>query len=338
MNSDHSKLKPSRYASSPEYAEFKCVHCGNSFPAEDRLLLADMTVCDRCSDEYALCADCNAWILSSALDEEQSCDHCRAAAVPIRAYGYKPQAVFCGEDSKLFLGLELELNIEDDGCDLAALAGRLLQMLPYAYAKKDRSIPRGFELVTHPATLSYHNNIWLGVADAWNAIQTQYRFCCADKTGMHVHLSKAFFSPLQLARLLYFVNHQNNLQFLTLIAQRPLRHWTRREKLGSEAGSIKMALAGQYDRFRVLNCNPVDTVELRLFNGSSLVGDILKNLQFASALGNWIKQIDNRQCGDYRHFIDWLDEQNAKTGEFQDLLNFLCKSAYRISGLGQSGQ
>lgn len=323
MDSHHSEISNTCSAHPPTAGVFTCSHCDGNFPAEDQLLIASQPVCDNCSDEFALCIDCNAWVLFTELDDEQSCLACRKSAEPILAYRYRPEAVFYGEDSNFYLGLELELNIEDCCLNPADLASEVLAMLPYAYAKKDRSIPHGFELVTHPATLKYHSFSWMGIVSAWNDVEIKYRLCCADITGMHVHLSRAFFSPMQLAKLVYFINHDNNMDFLTYVAQRPLRHWARRDKTPNQTGGIRKALTGQLDRFRVLNCNPADTVELRLFNGSSKIDEIMKNLQFAHSLAHWIKQADNRQCADYRYFINWLYQQQSAPAEFKQLIGFL---------------
>lgn len=299
-----------------EPATFACGRCGQFFAWEDRLMLADLAVCDACSDSFGLCVDCNAWTLLSELDEN-SCTPCRRAALPIHAYGYKPEPVFFGTGSKLFLGLELELNLEDRSCDLPALAGACLQILPYCYAKNDRSIRYGFELVSHPATLNYHRAAWVQALPAWNRIRQTHRFCCAGQTGMHVHLSKAFFSAAELASLVYFCSQPTNRRFLATIAQRPLGHWAR-----SEAVGIKQALSGEYDRYRVLNCNPAATVELRLFNGSDRWEDILKNLEFAAGIAHWIKRADRRTGADYRYFLEWL------LGDPQPSADYACLSAF----------
>ncbi|ATG92347.1 hypothetical protein [Methylomonas koyamae] len=295
-----------------------CGRCGQLFAYEDRLMLAELTVCDACSDAFSLCVDCNAWTLLTELDAENSCSACRQAALPIQAYAYKPEPVFFGTGSKLFLGLELELNLEERSCDLPTLAGACLQILPYCYAKKDRSIRYGFELVSHPATLNYHRTAWSQALPAWNRIRQTHRFCCAGQTGIHVHLSKAFFSAAELAKLVYFCNQPTNRDFLAAIGQRPLGHWSR-----SEAGGIKQALSGEYDRYRVLNCNPAATVELRLFNGSERWEDILKNLEFADAIGHWIKQPDCRPGCDYRHFLAWLLGNPQPSGGYACLSDFV---------------
>ena len=128
----------------------------------------------------------------------------------------------------LWMGFELEVVARDRRSHavqavLDALSGR-------GIVKNDGSIPDdGFEIVSLPATLAYHQAGW---GDRFFSILAAHvrgwdEKCC----GMHVHMARDALTPLQIARLQVFVNGDgmstNNRNFIEQVAGRGATEYCR---------------------------------------------------------------------------------------------------------------
>jgi hypothetical protein len=121
----------------------------------------------------------------------------------------------------LWMGFELEVmphgrRAEAAGAILAALDDR-------GILKNDGSLrDGGFEIVSLPATLAYHQTQW-GSA-FFDTLAAHVRGWREPTCGMHVHLSRDALTPLQIARLEVFVNGDgmriNNRHFIEKVAGR----------------------------------------------------------------------------------------------------------------------
>ena len=153
---------------------FRCLECGEnytrnflwgSFQGDD--------VCMNCSDEYFVCPSCtdvypaSERVYYSHTDEElcRECmeERCRNVSNLIEDYYYKPTPIFYGEsDENCFLGVELEVDNTSGDYDNKLIYKAAEQLLDnyceQLYLKRDGSLTRGFEIVTHPCTLDYHYN------------------------------------------------------------------------------------------------------------------------------------------------------------------------------------
>ncbi len=79
--------------------------------------------------------------------------------------------------------------------------------------------------------------------------------------GLHIHINKKALSPLEVGKLLVFVNDKKNARFIEDIAGRNMNRWCKSE--------TKKISDGQYrsdDRYEAVNTVPSKTVELRIFN------------------------------------------------------------------------
>ena len=124
----------------------------------------------------------------------------------IRPYSYKPEALFHNDSGfidftpksdTVYYGVELETQAQGwdevySGDDIPALVSTLVHGSGEgdAYLKEDGSIS-GVEIVTHPATLEHHMNIfpWEDIIDACE----EDGLVTDDRAGLHIHASKAGF-------------------------------------------------------------------------------------------------------------------------------------------------
>ena len=103
------------------------------------------------------------------------------------------------------------------------------------YIKHDGSINEGFEIVSHPMTLDYHENHmnWLEVFE--KAIEMGYRSHNTSTCGLHIHVSRSAFGrnyadqEVAIARIIYFVEHHwNELLKFSRRTEASMNHWASR--------------------------------------------------------------------------------------------------------------
>ena len=112
---------------------------------------------------------------------------------------------------KLYLGVELEI---DEGGECVEYAEKLLDIAnnnnDHIYIKHDGSIDDGFEIVSHPMTMSYHKNIMPWYDILIKAVRMGYVSHNTDTCGLHVHVNRSAFGNSKeeqetvTGRLVYF--------------------------------------------------------------------------------------------------------------------------------------
>lgn len=180
-----------------------CSRCGERIWETDNCGDEETVLCSSCyEDHYVRCVRCGRVVPYAAVyymnedeDEENPyCEQCYSEYKDvIHCYSYKPTPQFYGE-GPLYMGVELEA---DDGGKSTANARKLLAVFnrdcAYGYIKSDGSLDDGLELVTHPCTLSEHQNKvpWEKVLQKFRALgymSHQSRTC-----GLHVHVNRTAF-------------------------------------------------------------------------------------------------------------------------------------------------
>jgi hypothetical protein len=170
----------------------------------------------------------------------------------------------------------------------------------------------GYEIVAHPRTLASHHKI------DWQYLFTP-NHVVHDTCGMHIHLSRSYFTRGHLLRLMQLV-YQNE-KFFNLVAEREPNEYTRsipKEDVASEAAKWYNVKNNENRRVKVNLCNK-HTVELRIFANVIDAYKLYKNLEFTHALyyytkGDYVVTIGNflayikRGGAMYKHIIKFLKE------------------------------
>lgn len=164
-----------------------CSHCGERIWRDDNAGDESTPLCQDCYDRhYTNCHSCGDIIRISQTyyacesdgNEYPFCYDCytsRASRKPIQDYYYKPEPLFRGEGNRYF-GVELEVDgageDDDNAAEVMSIAnGNGLENL---YCKHDGSLDDGFEMVTHPMTLAYHQSEMPWAAILQKAVQMGY--------------------------------------------------------------------------------------------------------------------------------------------------------------------
>ena len=258
----------------------------------------------------------------------------------IHPASYKPTPAFYKMpwENTLYMGVELELEVPHG--DKTKTIDKFDDFLTkirrdkYIYAKSDSSLRNGVELVTHPFTLRYaHEKI--NFTNIMDYILNKTTFYTGENTGLHVHLSKDFFTLYELKKMRAFFNI-NFAPYLQMFSLRGGRSgwgkcsdsWRPKDFLHRDMTEVE-----RIDRSNCLAItnNTASTIEIRLF-ASTVNPDRFKAiLQFCDAVSHFIKDVSLATIltdfKSWQQFIKWCSDQNQY---FQFLDNYfqIAKGTY----------
>lgn len=302
-NSDHSwRGCRSCYSEACEKEEFfSCLWCGNTL-LRDSLAWEDNRVftCDNCDDRINTCADCGNYY-----DSEGD----RHYHEVIQDYGSHPRPRFYpDEQQQYYLGFELEVEVDPDS-DKYEIAEELLRKVnqsitdsKYLYLKEDGSLDNGFEIVTHPFTLEFHQQFDLSFLERLTS--QGVRSWDRDTCGFHVHISRSAFASRVMGQGRGRYSKAHELRFTSLI-------YLNREKFIRFAGRQSNDYASFYDddsdsvtthvlrkakghentRFQAVNVQNSNTIEVRIFRGSLKRERVLANLEMVHACVEYTRNL-----------------------------------------------
>ena len=213
----------------------------------------------------------------------------------------------------------------------------------YAILKHDGSLCEGgFEIVTAPCTLAYHKTKWKDFC-ADSGAQQHLKSWNTGTCGMHVHITRRAFSPLQLGMMLTFYSCKENKEFIEHIAGRGDVQYVRwingkepRDIL--EDDEYRTNKYGNYqmlrdsDRYTNVNLSNANTVEIRIFRGNINRKAIMRNLEFVHAVFMYCKDagMTNLYYEDFTHWVykngeqyHYLKEWLTSNGYFASVIS--CK-------------
>ena len=277
-----------------------CDHCERLY-SEHHIAINTIaiTLCDYCySDYYFTCAECGDIV---HLDYGETVDgyyYCSACAEeyrgPIQPYSYKPIPVFFGGSS----GYGIELEIDEGDYKREAAAAIAEAGGDHIYLKEDGSLSSsGFEIVTHPATLSYHVERFPWVAICEAALSYGYRSHDTNTCGLHIHASRSLFGislmeqDLTIAKVMLLFDRWYN-SHIVQFARRNLsnmRRWADKpdadiQPSDNENSAIYKAKNTAKHRYKAINLCNSHTVEFRIFRGTLKRNTIIASIQWVDVL------------------------------------------------------
>jgi hypothetical protein len=258
----------------------------------------------------------------------EECGSCDGIGRLINQYSYKPNPVFYGEDkNKLHFGIELEMEIRDN--NLEDSASYVMEMLgDFTYLKEDSSINsggyRGFEMVSHPATLEYfasNKNLWTTL-DYLRKVHTA-RSWDAKSCGLHIHISRAGFKGGAHTHRFLSLIYKNSDKMMKLGGRksqyarfndvykddefdRP--YFTLAHKVAHPSNSMT-------ERYSAVNTQNQHTLELRFFRGTMNPSGVLSAIQLAHATVEYTRDLtlSDVKMGalSWEWFSDWIQANNG---------------------------
>jgi hypothetical protein len=199
------------------------------------------------------------------------------------------------------------VELEVEGYDTAEQAAEYIrQHLPATYCtlKRDGSLGEsGVEIVTRPDSMAVHKRMFgaLFKDSPGKALSSWTNGRC----GMHVHVSKAALSQLQIGKMLCFLNEPAAVNFISKIAGRKPCNWCKVHK--KKITDTRR----EHDRYTALNVTNNHTVEVRIFKGTLAEAGFMKNLEFVQALVEFTAPASRSisQATSHRAFCEWLPKK-----------------------------
>ena len=268
-------------------------HDGNVYNRDE----VDIETCTNCGNESV-----------TELMIDKVCHHCLDATYKLHNYSTRVENMLKFKATRVrpntvYLGCELEY--ETNNRNRAQLGvGKLMH--GHALMKTDGSIRNGFEIVTCPATLDIHLDIFKKFYDN---IPPDLKV--ANNVGMHVHISRKPLSQLTIGKLIEFLNRLDNKQFIHHIAGRIDNSYA---KMNSDR-TITFLRKNRHggDRYNALNLNNEKTIEVRLFATPMNYKEFASRLQFVQALVDYCSPAQSNESlkkqTHYESFMHWLSSR-----------------------------
>ena len=299
-----------------------CEHCGEVVYADDAECDDSISLCESCfSDYYSRCECCNQIIRNSYVNwrgDLPYCDNCyNEFTDEIEEYGYKPEPIFHGEDSRYF-GVELEVDCggkdDENARTLKDIANIRTENI---YIKSDGSIDDGFEIVSHPMTLEYHLNEMDWESVMQEAVNLGYRSHQTSTCGLHVHVNRDSFGLNQseqeevIGKILFFVEkHWAELFQFSRRSNYNMNRWSARygfEKTGKE---ILQKAKDTGNRYVAVNLRNYHTIEFRLFLGTLKYNTFVATLQMVNHICEVAVSMSEREIDEmsWCEFVSSIEE------------------------------
>ena len=233
----------------------------------------------------------------------------------IQSYGFRPSPIFHrtpGESHKRtarYFGIELEMENrrESDHTETADLLMSRLGGGSLCYAKYDSSVPFGFELVSHPATIDYWRALDMQALES--ARRAGYRSYHAQSScGLHVHVSRAAVSELTILKLLLF--DRQNPRFIRLASRRSGDMGFSRIQI-LRGPNLRDKIKFDDNRYTAWNLCNTATIERRIFRGTMNAPAVLRCIEFTNAQIIFAESHGLRYMSATK-FREWLASSNAR--------------------------
>jgi len=241
---------------------------------------------------------------------------------------------------EMLLGYEGEWEARSDTCLRSVVSDIHHTMQDFALVKYDGSLRNGGEIVTAPATLKAQKYYWSKFCESKLDFTGRIKSWHTETCGTHIHVGRKFVTPLDIGKLLVFINSEHNNNFIHKIAGRSSSQWAKRSDKNIKNGLHRS------DKYEALNLGKSSTIEFRIFRGNLKKFGIFRNLEFVHALVRFAKQsaydIDTASTSNltYENFVDWVGLQNNRA-IYPYLYKWLVKNDYvkskaRINTINES--
>jgi len=306
----------------------ECDCCHDRIPRSESIEHDSDTLCRYCyENNFTTCTECGTLIANGDArypddSDDPFCQDCydKLYNGVIHHYHYKPSPLFYGgEGSSLFLGVELEI---DEGGESRFHAQQILNLAnrqkEHIYCKHDGSLDDGFEIVSHPMTLAYHQTgmNWKEVLAKTAALG--YLSHNAGSCGLHIHCSRRFFGEdyeeqdMAIGRIIYLTERfWNELVKFSRRTQGSLNRWAGKYATISETvtETYQKAKNRNLGRYVAINLTNETTVEFRMFRGTLQYDTFMAALQLVDEICHLVlrmrdEELENLSWSEFVRRID----------------------------------
>lgn len=277
----------------------------NTFVSDDYIFWRDRAYL-RSELTLIRCPCCNNEVPDETIDqEEQACEACVENRYKIHSYSTRVPTLlsFKAKNVKpnvdpVYLGIEIEYETSDRQV-AAKKVGKALA--GHAIMKSDGSIRNGFEVVTCPATMDIHLEIFKTFYE-----NKPPEIFSAANVGMHVHVSRKPLNMFTIGKMVEFLNRTDNKEFVGFIAGRIDNQYAR----VNSSKTVTSPLYHDGNRYSALNLCPQETVEFRIFSTPVNFMEFASRLEFVQALIEYCSpaklSLPLKEQTYFKNFIQWL--------------------------------
>lgn len=227
-----------------------------------------------------------------------------------------------------YLGIELEVDGGDEYCSRGSIVDNIeAQFRPFVnnddefiYFEDDGSLSTGFEIITNPATLSFHlknREVWEGVFRY--LMENDYRGYNTTTCGLHVHVDKQFFGATEerksrsIENVLTIVdNHWDNIQIFSRRSHNDIARWA--DKIHKEPKEVVRDMTERrynLSRYQCVNLVNDNTIEFRVFKSTLNPNSFFASLELVNNICTFAKTKTISQVNEMR-WEDLLCSDNLK--------------------------
>lgn len=337
-NEDFENFYQSYYEVFREYADkvphTTCNFCGKSLlkKRESEIIAKDgykrVSICSSCFNHLSVCNVCSHSFFNNdgeiTRDGRMLCPICKKREFILPYHRYYPKIKFFGtvdeKNPQPYLGVELEV---DEGGENNSEAKKIMNIISanemFAYCSHDSSLECGFEIITQPATLVYHNSIKHVYKKIFDTlIKDEYVSHDSTTCGLHVHFNRNFYADdeeLYITRLLYIIDKfWDDVVRISRRNQRRMERYTRKIDMPADDYVRRTNKSGDHDyHYYAVNLINQNTIEFRMFRGTLRIETFMATLQFVN---NCIIAAKTKSAEEIQHM------------EFEDLITGRALTSY----------
>lgn len=280
-----------------------CNRCNECIITDNLVKRYRNNYCKKCFEQlFYICKQCNSVLSVNDFNYKGICSGCFYGK-QIYYPGYKPEFSFYKQDKEQdeYIGIELEIQ----GNKIREFS-EIIKDNNFFYCKKDGSLYKGVEIVSHPATFQYHkNNQWKNIFD----ILTELRIRDTRNCGLHFHVGKKCLSNSDIYNIDYIIN--NNVCLMEKYGGRCFNSYCNRiRKSIHEWGMINTSY-----HCSACNLENKSTVEIRFCKSTNDYNIFVERLKFIYSLIQFSKNITNKE-------VVLIDEKSLEI-ELNNIMNNL---------------
>ena len=261
----------------------------------------------------------------------------------VHSYSYIPSPIFSGVDH-YYLGVELEIefkgNIKEDSTEIKNTVSNLYNKLgTQGYLKFDGSLEDGIEIVTHPMSLQYHQEVFPWKDLLLNLQKNKFRSWNTDNCGLHVHICKPNAYKDEAHRIRFMKLIYDNQEQAQLIAGRKCTEYASFSDKGDIIAKVKYD-AQSNERYSAINVENDNTDEIRIFRGSLRPERVLCAIEFVHASVEYTRNmriVPKNKPLSWVRFVAYVSNNSDKYPNLFLIMNEIFERNQRIPSQSNDG-
>lgn len=291
---------------------YYCGECGEYYEKSENVyeLANGDYICQHCfeSGDYYFCEGCGELHYIDEMHEGDDgymyCDDCYEAGF-IKSYHdhkgdfdfYRTQKDFA--KIPLYFGFELEVENNEhniDNNEMAEIINNIMQGT--VVFEHDSSLNTGFEIISNPMTFNYiMENITRFKKMLQELIDNGYTSHDAGTCGLHIHLSKNYFTENQVDKMQFLIEKfKKELIIFSRRTGEQIERWAKFITDYQEAQNEQLNLdfikkyKNKSERYEALNLSNSDTIEFRLIRGTLKETTFFASIELLNNMARIVKR------------------------------------------------